>query len=59
MSLKGSRVKIESSRKAGVIISYAYSIVQILVQLLYVPILLKGIGQAEYGLYQFVGSIMA
>lgn len=59
MSLKGSLVKIESSRKFGVIISYAYSIVQILVQLLYVPILLKGIGQAEYGLYQFVGSIMA
>lgn len=52
-------MKIESNRKAGVIISYAYSIVQILVQLLYVPILLKGIGQAEYGLYQFVGSIMA
>lgn len=48
-----------SSRQAGVLVSYAYSIAQILVQLLYVPILLNGIGQSEYGLYQFVGSVMA
>lgn len=48
-----------SSRQTGVIVSYIYSAVQIIVQLLYVPILLNGIGQSEYGLYQFVGSIMS
>lgn len=39
--------------------SYVYSIAQIVVNLLYVPVLLSGIGQAEYGLYQMVGSIIA
>lgn len=48
-----------SSRQAGVIVSYVYSIVQIAVQLVYVPLLLSGIGQSEYGVYQFVGSILA
>lgn len=48
-----------SSRQAGVVVSYIYSIVQIAVQLIYVPLLLSGIGQSEYGVYQFVGSILA
>lgn len=52
--LKGS-----SARKAGVLVSYAYMAAQILVQLVYVPLLLSCIGQAEYGLYQLVGSIMS
>lgn len=46
-------------RRAGVVVSYAYSIVQILVNLIYVPILLSGIGKSEFGLYQLVGSIIA
>ena len=29
------------------------------VGLIYVPLLLQGIGRAEYGLYQFIGSIIA
>lgn len=48
-----------SNRQAGVLMSYAYSITQIVVQLIYVPLLLAGIGKAEYGVYQLVGSIMA
>lgn len=43
----------------GVIISYAYTVVQIVVQLIYVPILLSCIGQSEYGIYQLIGSVMA
>lgn len=46
-------------RRAGAVISYAYMIAQIVVQLVYVPLLLAGIGQDEYGLYQLVGSIMS
>ena len=48
-----------NKRKSGAIASYAYTICQMIVGLIYVPILLVGIGRAEYGLYQFVGSIIA
>ena len=46
-------------RRTGAVISYAYSLLQILVNLLYVPVLLSGIGGEEYGLYQLVGSVIA
>lgn len=46
-------------RHAGVLASYAYSIAQVLINLIYVPLLLSGIGKNEYGLYQLVGSIIA
>ena len=45
--------------KVGVFLSIVYTIIHALVNLLYVPILLKSIGQGEYGLYQLVGSIIA
>lgn len=45
--------------RSGAVISYVYMAAQILVQLAYIPILLSVIGQAEYGLYQLIGSIMA
>ena len=48
-----------SQRKAGVVLGYIYIIVQTLVMLAYTPLLLRGIGQSEYGLYQLVGSIAA
>lgn len=51
MKLSGPRV--------GVIASYLYTFGQIAVQLLFVPLLLGGIGRTEYGLYQLVGSVMA
>lgn len=46
-------------RRAGAVVSYIYMMAQIVVQLVYVPLLLRGIGQEEYGLYQLVGSIMS
>ncbi len=58
-----SRVKDSPSsasrRRQGVVVSYCYTIGQILVNLFYVPLLLSTIGQEEYGLYQLIGSIMA
>ena len=48
-----------SQRKAGVILGYVYIVAQTLVMLAYTPLLLRGIGQSEYGLYQLVGSIAA
>lgn len=47
------------SRKKGMVISYVYSLSSIVVSLIYVPLLLQGIGAEEYGLYQLVGSVMA
>lgn len=46
-------------RHSGIVLSYAYTIAQVVVNLLYVPILLRGIGASEYGLYQIIGSVMA
>ncbi len=46
-------------RKVGAVASYAYTLTSIVVNLLYVPLLLGGIGRAEYGLYQMVGSVIA
>lgn len=48
-----------NKRRVGAIVSYIYSIVQVMVNLIYVPLLLSGIGQREYGLYQTIGSIVA
>lgn len=45
--------------RSGVIVSYLYSIGQIVVNLLYVPLLINGIGASEYGLYQLIGSVIA
>lgn len=48
-----------SRRSSGAAISYVYSVTQIIVSLVYVPMLLGAIGQGEYGLYQMIGSIIA
>ncbi len=48
-----------NKRRAGALASYAYSIGQVIVNLIYVPLLLGGIGQSEYGVYQMIGSIIA
>lgn len=56
---KGSEADSAKRRKRGVVMSYAYTGVQVVVNFLYVPLLLSTIGQDEYGLYQTVGSIMA
>ena len=48
-----------NQRKIGVILSYFYTILHIITNLIYVPLLLKLIGKTEYGLYQMVGSMMA
>lgn len=48
-----------SQRKAGVILSYAGEMVKILVNLVYTPIMLRLLGQSEYGLYQLVYSVVS
>lgn len=48
-----------SRRRVGVVVSYACTVSNVLVQLIYVPILLSTIGQDEYGLYQLIGSVVS
>ena len=45
-------------RKSGAILSYITIIVNTLIQLLYTPILIRKLGQSEYGLYSLVASII-
>ena len=44
---------------AGVILSYFSQGLQILVTLFYTPIMLRLLGQSEYGLYQLVYSVVS
>ena len=37
-------------RRTGIVLSYVYTVAQVVVNLLYVPILLRGNGDSEYGL---------
>lgn len=48
-----------NQKKAGVILSYAGELVKILVNLVYTPIMLRLLGQSEYGLYQLVYSVVS
>lgn len=48
-----------NQRKAGIVLSYIYTAVHGIANLLYIPILLNRIGQNEYGLYQLVGSLIS
>ncbi len=48
-----------SQRKTGVLLSYMGEAVKIATGLLYTPIMLRLLGQSEYGLYQLVYSIVS
>lgn len=48
-----------NARKKGVIISYAYTIIHMVVNIAYVPVLLSYLGTDEYGLYQLVASLFS
>ena len=45
--------------KAGAAISYATQAVHILSGLIYTPVMLRLLGQSEYGLYQLVQSVVS
>ena len=42
--------------KVGVILSYVTMIIQNIISIVYTPIMLRLLGQNEYGLYQLVAS---
>lgn len=50
---------MNTERKTGVILSYIQVFLNVLVNIIYVPVLLHFLGQSEYGLYQIVGSFFS
>ena len=48
-----------NQKKAGVVLSYISEAIKILTALLYTPVMLRLLGQSEYGLYQLVSSVVS
>ena len=48
-----------NQKKSGIILSYAGQLVHILSGIIYTPIMLRLLGQSEYGLYQLVYSVVS
>lgn len=48
-----------SEKKKGAILSYIQVVLSVAVSVIYVPVLLRYLGQSEYGLYQIVGSFFS
>lgn len=48
-----------SQRKMGVVLNYICEAVRVATGLVYTPLMLRILGQSEYGLYQLVGSTVA
>ena len=48
-----------NQKKGGVLLTYIAQAIQILSGLLYTPIMLRLLGQSEYGLYQLVASVVS
>lgn len=45
--------------KAGVILSYISTAVSIVIQLVYMPVMIRLLGQSEYGLYSLVSGVVS
>ena len=48
-----------NQKKAGVLLTYLAQGIHIVSGLLYTPIMLRLLGQSEYGLYQLVASVVS
>ena len=51
-------MKKTNQRKTGAILSYVGITINTLIQLLYTPLLIRMLGQSEYGLYSLISSII-
>ena len=48
-----------NEKKIGAILGFVYTGLQSVISILYIPLLLTGIGKSEYGIYQIAGSVIA
>lgn len=51
--------KIKNQLKAGVVLSYITTAVSIIIQLIYMPVMIRLLGQSEYGLYSLVSGVVS
>ena len=51
-------MKIQRERKNGVILSYLETGIGMLISLFYTPVMLRLLGQGNYGVYQAATSVM-
>lgn len=52
-------INSQTQIRIGTVLGYVYTVLQSVISVLYIPILLNGIGKGEYGLYQIMGSIIS
>ena len=52
-------IKRKSQLGVGVVLSYIAQIVQIFITIFYTPVMLKFLGQSEYGIYQLAYSVVS
>lgn len=50
---------MKNQLKAGVMLSYISTAVSIVIQLVYMPVMIRLLGQSEYGLYSLVSSVVS
>ena len=48
-----------NEKRIGAILGFVYTGLQSVISILYIPLLLTGIGKSEYGIYQIAGSVIA
>ena len=50
---------MKNQLKAGVVLSYISTAISIVIQLVYMPVMIRLLGKSEYGLYSFVSSVVS
>lgn len=50
---------MKNQLKAGVVLSYITTAVSIVIQLVYMPVMIRLLGQSEYGLYSLVSGVVS
>lgn len=57
--LGGKEMLNNNQLKIGIVLSYISTGINMVIQLLYTPIMIKLLGRSEYGLYTLVGSFVS
>lgn len=53
-----TELKVKNQLKAGIMLSYTSTAISIVIQLVYMPVMIRLLGQSEYGLYSLVSSVV-
>ena len=50
---------MKNQLKAGIVLSYISTVISIIIQLIYMPLMIRLLGKSEYGLYSLVSSVVS